>query len=141
MAQGPKCVFADLKEAKMYLREWQERLFLQDWIISLEFDDSMEPLATICATDSLNVADIKMVSCETYGDICKQLKFCHEKILVHELLHIALRIPSNDEVQDNQVCTHEVIMFDALMHQRVEKMAKSLIMAKYNIGFDWFRND
>lgn len=134
----PKCVFKDLAEAQKYLAEWQERLFLTDWIIKLWLTD--EPIfsdgkrrlgecdyrqAERYALITLAMPDIETTS--TIG------KFCHERVLVHELLHCKFNFacePTNAEMVF--YCTAE--------HALLEQMAKSLIMAKYNVGLDFFKN-
>ncbi len=34
--------------------------------------------------------------------------------------------------------TYEGVYLDATEHQKLEEMAKSLIMAKYGVGYDYF---
>ncbi|KAK9679527.1 hypothetical protein QE152_g39995 [Popillia japonica] len=58
----------------------------------------------------------------------------HECILVHELLHCHMNFLDVAEPSLEQV------HYDVAEHALLETLAKSLIMAKYNIGFDWFMN-
>ena len=52
--------------------------------------------------------------------------------LVHELLHCKY------DWMGNQGGTYEGVYLDATEHQKLEEMAKSLIMAKYGVGYDYF---
>jgi|GEM_PF-4646722 len=59
---------------------------------------------------------------------------CHELTLVHELLHCKFLFT------DNAPNTTESGFMGLAEHQLIEQMAKSLIMTKYGIKFDWFKN-
>ena len=61
------------------------------------------------------------------------LRFCHEKTLVHELLHCKYCYMSPPE-------TYEGKNLELLEHQRLEEMARSLLMVKYGVDPDWFKN-
>lgn len=133
----PIMEFISLEQAYLCLREWQERLFLQDWTIKLmlvEPDDmSIENVSgenVFCIEQKSCV--IKILEAKYYGD--RILKYCAEEILIHELLHCKY----------NWVERHydsiEVAYYDTLEHSLLEQMAKSLLMAKYNLKFDWFKN-
>lgn len=65
-----------------------------------------------------------------YGD--RIMKYCAEIILVHELLHCKMNWISNND-------TYEGKYFDTVEHALLEQMAKSLIMAKYNVGLEYFK--
>jgi hypothetical protein len=124
--------FEAQEQLDTYLKEWQERLFLTDWVIKVHIN---------CAPQEMTIADvvgsniwqeinkssvIRILIPIYYGD--RILKYCAEKTLVHELLHIKFCLfgESGNDLQDR------------IQHQNVEEMAKSLIMAKYNITLDWF---
>lgn len=111
------------------LEEWQERLGLQDWIITLRYNCKFEDLETegTCGetkwTNSIKAATIKIISEEEYGDD-RSLDFDFEKTLVHELLHIKLGII---DIMDG---SYESKVVDELRHQLVDDLARALIMAK-----------
>ena len=62
------------------------------------------------------------------------VKYFAEKTLVHELLHLKYNwfVPQKESV--------ESVYYDTLEHSLLEQMAKSLIMAKYNIPLSWFKS-
>lgn len=137
----PKCVFENIEEANRYLAEWQERLFLLDWIIMVKLHpfgelkgNSDEEILAVCDHDkSLKVAKIDIMQFDKeYDDVL--IKYCAEKIIIHELLHIKLDL--SRYVFDEQLNAAVYVM----EHTLVEEMAKSLLMAKYDIKFDWFKN-
>ena len=59
-----------------------------------------------------------------------------ELTLVHELLHIKFEYISDEDVVGDLPKVHQ-----SLLHQGVESMAKSLIMAKYNLDYDYFKDN
>lgn len=115
------------KEEKL-LNEWQQRLGLTDWVITLRYNckqDDMELGEVAGETDWVNVnktANIRIVSKEVYGS--RIIKYDFERILVHELLHVKfqyLQIESN---------SYEAKVFDEVQHQLIEDLAQALVMAK-----------
>lgn len=142
---GPITEFTDKAQAYECLGEWQTRLFLSDWIIMLELLDepivvgSWEMDGKVNRIEETKTAEIKIVAKDTNPDGC--VKFCAEEILVHELLHLRLDMFDMSGMSgrgDNP--SIENIVYDIAQHQMVEQMARSFIMAKYNVGFDWFKN-
>lgn len=126
------------EQLRASLKEWQDRLFLNDWIIKVSLVDSV-----------VNEDDEELQGNNTFTIECKSshirltkpnedntsriAKFCHELTLVHELLHCKYnwcQAPTS----------HEGVYYDVSEHALIEQMAKSLIMAKYNLPFDWFKN-
>lgn len=77
-------------------------------------------------------ANIQLLSDETYKENNTLFKHCMEKDLVHELLHCKY------DWMGCQGGTYEGVYLDATEHQKLEEMAKSLIMAKYGVGYDYF---
>lgn len=129
-------MFNTVDEIMPYLREWKHRLFLDEWIICVGFHDIheypdenghvefsiMNKTATITLLDKFDQENTRI------------MKNCHELILVHELLHLKigfLEAPS----------TAEGKLWTTYEHQLIYEMSKALIMAKYNIGLDWFITD
>lgn len=118
------------------LEWWQEKLFLTDWIIKAKIVSPDEFKIKDYEVDGENEFDLVNKCCivrilkkEYYGD--RILKYCAESILVHELLHCKY----NWLVCDN---TYEGRYVDEMEHMLLEQMAKSLIMAKYNLTLDYF---
>lgn len=116
------------------LAEWQERLFLQHWNIkaALVHGEEIEGCGGECTVQWAN-------SCGTirlrYANEMPEgmEKMPHEKILVHELLHF--KYMGFQEAN----ASIEGIYYDEKQHQLIEQMAKSLIMAKYGIDYEWFK--
>lgn len=134
MKNQPIIEFKDEAQALECLKEWQTRLFLNDWIIKLELcdrskDDDWGDVDINIATQK---ATVKLYQ-GTPNDC--EIKKCMEKTLIHELLHMAFFTCGYGED-----VTVEESVFMTWEHRRVEKMAQSLIMAKYNLPFEWFKN-
>ena len=133
----PIMEFTSLKQAYDCLNYWQEKLFLQDWTIKiiLASPEDMN-LKEVCGENIYQIENkccvIKILRPEYYGD--RITKYCAEAILVHELLHCLYNWVERDY---NSI---EVAYYDILEHARLEQMAKSLLMVKYNLSFDWFKN-
>lgn len=133
----PTMEFKDEKQAYECLKEWQDRLFLQDWTIKVKLVDKIcddGRLGECFHVNPLKVSQITLKKFEKENEIGELLKPCHEKILVHELLH--LKYPEC-ELNDPTI---EEVLYNENQHALIEQMAKSLIMAKYNLTFDWFKN-
>ena len=120
------------------LKEWQDRLFLNDWIIKVSivdeiYNDEGEQLQGQNSFQVDNKAcHIKLLKPNEDAET-RIVKFCQEVTLVHELLHCKYnwcQAPTS----------HEGVYYDVSEHALIEQMAKSLIMAKYNLPFEWFKN-
>lgn len=117
-----------------FLKEWQKRLFLDDWIIKARLVAPDEfTLENVCGENEFDITNkcciIRIMEKKYYGN--RVLKYCAEKILVHELLHCKYNWLVAPDTMEGKY-------FDELEHSLLEQMAKSLIMAKYNIGLDYF---
>ena len=130
-----KEVFESKKDLNDCLKWWQEKLFLTDWIIRAkivspnEFNLGPDQMGenTLDLVNKCSI--IRIIHPIYYGDCI--MKYCAEKILVHELLHCKYNWScDNDTYESNYVDTSE--------HSLLEQMAKSLIMAKYDLPFDYF---
>lgn len=130
----PIIEFKDEAQAYECLKEWQTRLFLDDWIIRVKFDSEIHAFAEVEKVTDIQSAIIRI---HPLDDVTRDrnTKYCAEKSLVHELLHLKL-----DLVDFDGNLPIEVIVFNYTQHQKVEQLAKSLIMAKYNLPFEWFKN-
>lgn len=121
----------ELKDAaaKLLLNEWEERLGLQDWIITLKYNCKFSDLELedCCGetnwVDAIKTATIKIVSSEEYGKDRIQ-DFDFEQILVHELLHIKFGLLSFTQQDYDGKVVAEV------RHQLIDDLARALVMAK-----------
>jgi hypothetical protein len=129
--------FKTQEELNECLKWWKDKLFLNDWIIK----------AKLCAPDDFAVdgrmgensmvfenkeSMIRILEKQYYPNDAIAI-YCAEQTLVHELLHCKYNFLQNKG-------TYESIYVDVVEHQSLEQMAKSLIMAKYNLDFDYFRS-
>jgi len=111
------------------LKEWQERLGLQDWAIKLAINCKQEDLSNSewqgenQWNSSIKCSTIKIVSPEVYGDN-RIMKFDFEKTLVHKLLHIKFGLL---DIVDS---TYESNVVEGLRHQLIDDLARALVMAK-----------
>lgn len=133
----PVCIIKDKKELIKLLKEWQHRLFLDDWIIKVAIVDKEELDEDLAGHNSFiftnKSAMIKLAKTEE-EDNDRIAKCCMEYTLVHELLHCKMNLFSNLNSD------YESAYLEAHEHQLLDEMAKSLIMAKYNIDLNWFKN-
>jgi len=134
---GPVCIIQDQAELDKLLDWWQKKLFLMDWIIkasivSKEDFDLEDSLGECIMCVEQKAATIHLLdSAEFPKDTIVRL--CHEKTLVHELLHCIYNILQGPE-------TYEARFLDVMEHSQLESMSRSLIMTKYDLTPDWFKN-
>ena len=132
----PINIFKSDEELQQSLKEWQERLFLTDWVIKAEITNELSSKGLHGHNDlkySIKAAMIRInQETEVDGDdwIMRQPQ---ELVLVHELLHCKMALLTNSNP------TYEQYALEIAEHQLLEEMAKSLIMAKYNLTFDYFK--
>lgn len=132
-----KEVFNSKEELNNCLKWWQEKLFLTDWIIKAKI---CEPCEFVddgnMGENSFDMVNkccvIRILDKKYYGND-RIMKYCAEKILVHELLHCLYNWSGNEE-------SYEGKYVDIMEHGLLEQMAKSLIMAKYDLSFDYFND-
>lgn len=134
----PIMEFKNEEQACISLMEWKTKLFLNDWTIKVTLCDPHEfygknRVGECEVCESKTCAAIRILKKEYYPNDAIE-KYCAEQIIVHELLHCLIIL---FEKQDPTI---EEVFFNTKSHQLIEQMSKSLIMAKYNIGFDWFKN-
>jgi hypothetical protein len=125
----PIIEFKNTEQAIGCLKEWQDRLALNEWIIKVYFaaphEFKLKGVMGECEYDNVNkCAVISIMKPEFYGD--RIMKYCAELTLVHELLHCKLGLLAIDDGYNN------------LLHQTQEDIAKAFIMAKYGISREWF---
>lgn len=134
----PIIEFKTQKELDACLAEWQERLFLSDWIIKAKVEHvDVEGLDVVGYCEDAPTIKSAIISITPAGEIPKDaiVKSCAEKTLVHELLHCRFL---QYEMQFPK--TLEAVKYENDQHAMIEMMAKSFIMAKYGISHEWFRN-
>jgi hypothetical protein len=132
--------FRDEQELNSCLEEWQRILYLDDWVIQARLIDrpSLEEMSgeNLQGRNEFNIINkssvIYVIKADDYANSTVR-KYCAEKVLVHELLHCKYNWLSPPNTLEGRY-------FDTLEHQLLEDMAKSLILARYNITKDWFRN-
>lgn len=130
-------VFNTQEELDECLKWWQEKLFLTDWIIEAKVVDPID--FTNQESMGENEFDlinkcciIRILNQKYYGE--RIMRYCAEKILVHELLHCKYAWAENNS-------TYEGVYVNTMEHGLLEQMAKSLIMAKYDLTLDYFRRE
>lgn len=131
-----KEVFGSKEELNTCLKWWQEKLFLTDWIIKARICEPCDFQNEDCmGENSFDMVNkccvIRILDKKYYGD--RIMKYCAEKVLVHELLHCKYNWLANDG-------SYEGKYVDVTEHGLLEQMAKSLIMAKYDVNLDYFND-
>lgn len=136
----PIVKFTSKEQLQECLDWWKHKLFLDDWVIHWNYSDfDKEPLNSKymgnCELDALNKgALITLADYDTLPKDCI-MTLCDEKVLVHELLHLK---------QEYIIAVDGKYESDFLYssyHTNLEQMAKSLIMVKYDLPFEWFDRD
>lgn len=137
----PIDIFEDQEQLEKCLREWQHILFLDGWLIIAHIEDKIigcdgNEVKNATGLNTLvyesSQSDIQLLSEKAHIENNNLFKHCMEKDLVHELLHCKYAWMENP----NQY--YESVYLEANEHQKLEEMAKSLIMAKYNLDYDYF---
>lgn len=136
----PVMEFENQKHLQSYIEEWKKILFLQDWIIRgilvdpPIIDDNGDELSGRNEIQIVNKCSVIYIIRPNRDSQNRVSKFCAELTLVHELLHCKYNWTQK---APNSI---EYIYFDTLEHSLIEQMAKSLIMTKYALPFEWFQN-
>jgi hypothetical protein len=144
--ETPIMEFKNQEELEECLKYWQEKLFLKDYIIKCSLvnelpvidDDVCE--GKNCYDRVSKVSYIEIATHDSIKDYLKEnkseicYKICHELILIHELLHITIPMYEFD-IRDILSCEYEI-----KQHSLIESLAKTLLMTKYNLNFEWFKN-
>lgn len=134
----PKMYFKTEEELAECAREWKKRLFLSDWNIQVGFaNEILLDDADCCGLSEVQWENscgvITILSEESVERIDPIEKCPHEKTIIHELLHFTFPMfeKSNQPIEQTY--------YTLIQHQTLERMAKSLYMAKYNLDCSWFR--
>lgn len=136
MSKEPIMVFTP-ETLNKSLKWWKKKLFLTDWTIHAKIvpPDELDGLSgnnTFTFEDKssiIRIADIPIDERSTYVS-----KICDECTLVHELLHLKY------DLFEGSKPSFEKVYVEAMEHQKLEQLAKTLIMIKYNLPFKWFDN-
>lgn len=130
--------FKDEKELQQATRKWQGILQLNDWLIKTNLvDDAIKDGNDTCdginnVTHSTKTAIITISHC---NDIDFVFKHCEELVLIHELLHCTIMAVGNTQ-RSIEACVYEEVM-----HQPIDTIARALLMTEYNLTFEWFMED
>lgn len=137
--KNPIMEFESEEQLQACIEEWKKVLFLQDWIIKGKlvtelFDENNDELAGSNSFQVTNKCGLIQIVRANEDNKSRIVKYCAEATLVHELLHCKYNwtCKNSDSI--------EYAYYDTLEHSLVEQMAKSLIMTKYNLPFEWFCN-
>lgn len=141
MSKKPIEIFKSEEQFKDCCKYWQHILFLDNWFIRFEMVD--EPinldgdiLYGVCEFNYLNKeAVIRIFNGRFDADdsriVCKE---CAELTVIHELLHLREEYISEIDIGCSDTRTFHEYMF----HQGIETMAKTLLMTRYSLGYDYF---
>lgn len=135
----PILEFRDEIELNVQLTKWKQRLQLNDWVIKAELVDNIIPQEDGSQCDGINnvnyankTAYIKISHARNAKLVFKK---CEELVLVHELMHCIIMAV---ECSERSV---EACVFEEVMHQPVEVVARALLMSEYGLDFNWFMED
>ena len=131
----PVIEFKDIDEAVEYLKYWQKVLFLDDWIIKVEFMEDTRAVDYLSDNDIDYKGKSAVIILKRFDekDEDRIRKPCHEGLLVYELLHCKYDHVFTERIYEDKT-------LHILAEQTLGQMAKTLMMVKYGIGFEWFRN-
>lgn len=120
------------------MRMWQNILGLNRWIIDIVLDYRSPVIAPAWGKSkiwrAIHVAEIK-IPMPKPGQINRfAQRYSQELITVHELFHILLPGYEADP------STTEGFYYENEQHATLESIAKSIIMARYDLPFTYFNN-
>lgn len=134
LMKEPIITFIDKDELMKSTEEWKHRLFLDSWIISVGFHEEEEYPGENGHVEFLMENKSATITILNTNKDDRIIKKCDELTLVHELLHLKIGyIAAPDGLAGAHFELHE--------HSLIYELSKSLIMAKYDIGLNWFIND
>ena len=135
----PKRYIDNDRELEALTVEWKNRLGLNDWLIAVSLCKQSDMTSIDYAGQNTvdwvgKTAEIQLLDKGCMPDtIFRQPQ---ELVLIHELLHCVLYQRFDAEGTGIEVLTH-----DMMTHSNIERLAKALYMAKYNITLDWFKEE
>ena len=137
--KSPIMDFESDSQLQECIEEWKKILFLQDWtikgmLVDALCNDDEEELAGLNNFQVSNKCSLIKIVRANEDNTSRIVKYCAEATLVHEMLHCKYNWA--------QKCSDsiEYAYYDCLEHGLIEQMAKSLIMVKYDLPFEWFQN-
>lgn len=135
MSKGPIMKFTE-ETLQKSLQWWQKKLFLNDWNIKAKLvpQQDIDGCAGTNEFEFINKSSlirIAVIPDEARSEFIT--KVCDECTLVHELLHCKYNWEEGSGL-------YEQMYVDTMEHQKLEQLAKTLIMVKYNLPFKWFNN-
>lgn len=133
-APSPVITFGSQQQAEEYLAYWQDKLFLNNWIIDVKLVEPEEIEGCQGGNSFVHSLMSSFIRISKHQEETSVTKECHEQTLVHELLHLKYNLMNSDSK------SYESEYLYAEEHRLLEQLAKSLIMVKYNLSFDWFKN-
>lgn len=115
---------------------WKNKLGLQNWLIRVRVIGVEDFELRGCSGENSFVyesrtSEIHIIKKEDFPDDTVE-KYCAECILVHELLHCMYCYVKNKNK------TYESTYLRVNEHQKLDSMAKTLIMVKYDLDLDYF---
>jgi len=119
-----KDTMSKTKDRHELMKEWMDRLGLQEWRIKLEVDvlpcemKLNDVDGEVEYTESIKAAVIRILCEKCYGNFI--IPFDFERILVHELLHLKFKLLEDAENE----------LQNRIVHQLIDDMARALICAK-----------
>lgn len=139
LSKKPIEIFSSKEQFEKCCKWWQHALFLDNWFISYELTEDviqedgqlMWGYCTYSFGNSSACICVYNGRTSEYGD-----KNIAELTLAHELLHLKL-----EYMTDEEVVGELPMAMKSLIHQQTEAMAKSLIIAKYGVEYDYFMNN
>lgn len=134
-------IFETQEELNECLKWWQHKLYLDGWIIKAQVVDTITDADGSEVDSAVGYNQVSFAVSQSYIQILSEMGFdkmnsicthiCMEQVLVHELLHCIYNWIDGNE-------SYEGVYLVGKEHQQIEQMAKTLIMAKYNLDYDYF---
>ena len=133
----PICKFESQEQLNEVLSYWQHVLHLDHWCIKAKLVDKINGNDDI---EVLGLNETDYVNCHSLISIATRdkeivAKHCEELTLLHELLHCVFIAVENPEPSVSDA------VFMVIEHQKVELLAKSLMMARYHVDIKWFMRE
>ena len=149
MSKKPVKKFKTEEEFMVCAKDWQNKLFLNDWFIKFSLANEgvkSEKGEELLLDDELILGLTKFSYINKNAEIqIDNTKDCAELSLVHELLHLKEEYIDTAYIEDGTTSLEVEAGNDTYIrsifktHQCMEQMAKSLIMIKYpSIDYDFF---
>lgn len=126
----PVVEFESQSQLDEYLEKWKVILGLQDWMIKASVvGKEYMPLEDSAGVNEYSIpmmqSIIYILDPKDYEDGTMDV-YIAEKILVHELLHLVFTYVDRENDYESKLA-------DLIEHQKIEKMAKSFMKARYHL--------